>query len=130
MIFALLLFGQWTAANGGTTTVDEILTTATPRPIDTWKNLFSAFNAGNKDLALSYFADRSKYDAILTAMGSDGLKTVSSSLSEIHFTEITPDYAIAQVSQKITNPTTGATQELIRYISFVFVDGKWFIQDF
>lgn len=121
----------WTAiGQGGSTVYTESVTTVPmvvpPQLTTVWNGLISAFNAGNTAAATSMFIDKLRYQKIIDAIGSEGLKRISINLSEIIFTNVSPPYASGIVIE--SSPSAGGGSTLIsREITFILADGVWSI---
>jgi hypothetical protein len=92
-------------------------------PGKTWTAVAAALASGDKANALPHFADQTRFDTLFTAVGAR-LPELGQSLSNLNFMEITPLYATAQVDQTVNGVVSR------HFITFVLVNGAWYISDF
>lgn len=94
-----------------------------PFPGKTWNAVAAALATGDKTKILPYFVDQTRFDALFSEIGAR-LPELGLSLSNLNFMEITARYATAQVDQTVDGVVSR------HFITFVLVDGAWYISEF
>lgn len=107
----------------GAKTNNVVVAVSPPPPGNTWTAVAAAMAANDKSKVLAHFTDPAKYDEMFTAVGNR-LAEIGQSMANLNFIEIKPRYATAQVAQTVNGVVTQ------HFVTFVLVDGAWYISEF
>lgn len=107
----------------GVNTPNVGIAVSPPDPVVTWNAVLAALSARDQTTLLSHFMDRPKYEQIFSAMGNN-LSDLAATLSDFEFTEISAKHATGVVNQTVNGRVSQ------HYVSFVCVDGVWYIVNF